>query len=85
VQNLSRSLSYLVSGTRKQKKGLDEKPLNLLLDRVDLALKLASLVGGDAGSNHGPADATGSAERRLGWDENVGNVLNTVWSDETLN
>lgn len=41
----------------------------------DLALKLRSVVGGDAGSNDGSRDTAGAAKGDLGRNKDVGNVL----------
>lgn len=45
------------------------------LDRVNLALELASLVGRDGRSDDRARDAAGTAEGGLGGDEDVGDVL----------
>merc|ERR1712183_195359 len=54
---------------------LKQQLFNLLLDGLNLRLDLRALILGDTGSNDRSADTTSSAERLLGPDEHVGDVL----------
>jgi hypothetical protein len=54
---------------------LNQQPLYFVLDGSDLALQLRSLVGGDRGGDDATADTASTAERDLGRDEDVGDVL----------
>ena len=54
---------------------LDQELLNLVLEGLDLALKLRALVSGDRSCNDRAGHAARAAERLLGGHEHVGNVL----------
>lgn len=55
--------------------GLDKQLLDLVLDRLDLRLKIGTFVRGDGNSNNGARDTAGTTQSSLGWKENVRNVL----------
>lgn len=54
---------------------LDEQLFNLVLDRRNLAVELAELVGGDARGDDRAGDAARTAEGGLGRQEDVRDVL----------
>ena len=54
---------------------LDHEPLNLVLDGPDLSHEVASLVGGDASSDHRTRDTSRAAQGELAGDEDVAGVL----------
>lgn len=54
---------------------LDHEPLNLVLQGADLGHQIGGLVGGDGSGNDAPGDTASAAERHLGGNINVGNVL----------
>lgn len=68
----SRTRIELKAGTQQH---LDNQLLNCVLDRLNLALELARLAGGDAGRDDRAGDVAGTAEGSLGGDEDVGDVL----------
>ena len=54
---------------------LDQELLNLVLERLDLALKLRALVGGDRGSDHRARHAARAPEGLLRGNKHVWHVL----------
>lgn len=54
---------------------LNHQTLNLVLDSKDLRLEVTSIVGGDADSDHGARDTSGSAKGKFAGNVAVGNVL----------
>jgi hypothetical protein len=56
-------------------KRLDGESLDLVAQSLNLASELGSLVRGDAGSDDGAADTTGTAEKSLAGDPDVRDAL----------
>lgn len=54
---------------------LDHEPLNLVLDGPDLSHEVASLVGGDASSDHRTRDTGRPAQSKLAGHEDIRSIL----------
>lgn len=50
-----------VASSRKEVPGSDHEPLDLILQRADLAHEIAGLVGRDTAADDGATDAAGAA------------------------